>query len=148
MTTFLENPNPWKLAEDTVFGILVAATGATAKHNAFQGYLPPAGNCWALKVGGGGDVRNTWTQPITELHMDSDINGLFLTREKAQEFALKILGALPILRVANVLTYRMKTGGMPDIRFVFDRLANEEKERVLWPVEIGCEIVFKTQALA
>jgi|GEM_PF-3882233 len=73
--TFLDNP--WKQAEDAVFKALCLATSCEAKKSAFQGYLPPVGNVWALKVGGGGDVRNTWTAPITELLMHADIEGIW-----------------------------------------------------------------------
>lgn len=140
--TFLENP--WKQAEDAVFKVLVEATGAEAKKTAFQGFLPPAGNVWALKVGGGGDVRNTWTAPITELQMDADIEGIFLKREEAQLFALSVLQALPILRLSNVQCFRLKTGGMPDVKFKEVTFANEEKARLVWSVSIGCDIVFNT----
>jgi hypothetical protein len=140
--TFLENP--WKMAEDAVFKALVTATGAEAKKNAFQGFLPPAGNVWALKVGGGGDVRNTWTAPITELRMDADIESIFLERARAQEFALKILKALPITRISNVQCFRLRTGGMPDIRFKEVTMANETHPRMVWTASIGCEIVFNT----
>lgn len=140
--TFIENP--WGQAEDAVFKALVSATGTEAKKNAFQGYLPPVGNTWALKVGGGGDVRNTWTAPITELRMDADIEGLFLERERAQQFALKVLRALPIMRVENVQVFRLKTGGMPDIKFKDVTLGNETSTRIVWTVTIGCEIVFNT----
>lgn len=136
--------NPWGQAEDAVFDALCLATGCQAKKNAFQGYLPPIGNTWALKVGGGGDVRNTWTAPITELRMDADIEGIFLERERAQQFALKVLQALPISRIKNVQMFRLKTGGMPDIKFKDITLGNESSARLVWTISIGCEIVFNT----
>lgn len=140
--TFLDNP--WAQAEDAVFKRLCEATGTEPKKNAFQGFLPPVANVWALKVGGGGDVRNTWTAPIYELHMDSDIEALFLERAPAQKFALKILQALPILRVENVQCFRLRLGGQPDIKFKDVQLANEQSERYVWTVSLGCEIVFNT----
>jgi hypothetical protein len=140
--TFIDNP--WKKAENAVFKLLCAATGTEAKKNAFQGYLPPAGNVWALKMGGGGDVRNTWTAPITELRMDADIEGMFLERERAQVFALKVLQSLPIMRVENVQMFRLRTGGMPDIKFKDVTMGNETEVRIIWTVTIGCEIVFNT----
>lgn len=140
--SFLDNP--WSQAENAVFKALIAATGAEEKKTAFLGYLPPVGNVWALKVGGGGDVRNTWTAPITELRMDADIEGIFLTRERAQLFALSVLEALPILRTSNVQCFRLKTGGMPDVKFKEVTFANEERARIVWSVSIGCEIVFNT----
>jgi len=140
--TFLDNP--WKQAEDAVFVQLLKATASTAKKNAFQGYLPPVGNVWALKVGGGGDVRNTWTAPITELRMDAEIEAIYQERARAQEFALKVLQALPILRIANVQCFRMRTGGMPDVRFKEVTLANMDAPVIVWSVSIGCEIVFNT----
>lgn len=140
--TFLQNP--WKQAEEAVFKVLVHATGHEAKKTAFLGFLPPVGNVWALKVGGGGDVRNTWTAPITELRMDADIEAIFTDRTKAQEFALEILNALPILRISNVQCFRLKTGGMPDVKFKEVTFGNEEKPRLVWSVSIGCEIVFNT----
>jgi hypothetical protein len=136
--------NPWKKAENAVFKLLCTATGTEAKKNAFQGYLPPAGNVWALKMGGGGDVRNTWTAPITELRMDADIEGMFLERERAQQFALKVLQCLPIMRVENVQMFRLRTGGMPDIKFKDVTMGNETDVRIVWTVTIGCEIVFNT----
>jgi hypothetical protein len=136
--------NPWKKAENAVFKLLCTATGTEAKKNAFQGYLPPAGNVWALKMGGGGDVRNTWTAPITELRMDADIEGMFLERERAQVFALKVLQSLPIMRVENVQMFRLRTGGMPDIKFKDVTMGNETEVRIIWTVTIGCEIVFNT----
>jgi len=136
--------NPWKKAENAVFKLLCLGTGTEAKKNAFQGYLPPAGNVWALKMGGGGDVRNTWTAPITELLMDADIEGMFLERERAQQFALKVLQCLPIMRVENVQMFRLRTGGMPDIKFKDVTMGNETDVRIIWTVTIGCEIVFNT----
>jgi hypothetical protein len=142
MSEFL--PNPWKTAEDTVFKLLCLATGCQERKHAFQGYLPPIGNTWALKVGGGGHVQNTWTAPITELIMDADIEGCFLDRPLAQVFALSILKALPITRKENVQCFRLRTGGMPDIKFLEKTLGNESAPRIVWTVTIGCEIVFNT----
>jgi len=135
--------NPWKTAEDEVFRVLCAATGSTAKQNAFQGYLPPKPNTWALKVGGGGDVRNTWSENITELRMNAEIEGVFLEREDAQKFALKILKALPIKRVANVQVFRLREGGMPDIPFDEVIMANQQA-RMVWLPVLKCDIVFNT----
>jgi hypothetical protein len=138
--------NPWAAAEGTVFTALCTATGSTAKKNAFLGYLPAVGNVWALKVGGGGDVRNTWGAPagITELRMDAEIEAQFTERARAQEFALKVLDALPIARTGNVQLFRLRAGGMPDIKFREMTLANTENPVILWAVTIGCEIVFNT----
>lgn len=144
MTEFLDNP--WKLAEDTVFEALCVATKTQARKNAFQGYMPPVGNVWALKVGGGGRVENTWTAPISELIMDADIEGMFLDRHLAQEFGLKVLQALPINRVANVQSFRLRAGGMPDIKFKDVVLGNETSARLMWTISIGCQIVFNTVA--
>lgn len=136
--------NPWKMAEDAVFEKLCLATASTAKKNAFQGYLPPVGNAWALKVGGGGEVVNTWTAPITELMMEAEIEGIFLERARAQEFALNLLNVLPIRRIANVQMFRLRAGGLPDVKFKEVKLANTENEVIVWSVRIGCEIVFNT----
>ena len=136
--------NPWKQAEDAVFEKLLVATGTEEKKNAFQGYLPPIGNAWALKVGGGGDVRNTWGGNITELRMDADIEAIFLERARAQVFAMKVLQALPISRIDNVQCFRLRTGGMPDIKFKEVTMGNEEKPRLVWTCSIACEIVFNT----
>jgi hypothetical protein len=139
--TFLDNP--WGQAETAVFQRLCDATGSEPKKTAFLGFLPPAPNVWALKVGGGGDVRNTWTAPITELRMDADIEAIFMEREPAQKFALKILQALPITRIENVQCFRLRTGGQPDIKFKEVPLANDQTV-VVWSVTIGLEIVFNT----
>lgn len=136
--------NPWKKAEDAIFKALCLATGSEAKKNAFQGYLPPVGNVWALKVGGGNQVSNTWTAPITELMMNADIEGLFLDRVRAQEFSLAVLNVLPIRRVENVQMFRLRSGGLPDVKFKEVKLANMENDTILWSVSIGCEIVFNT----
>lgn len=141
--TFVANPNPWKKAEDYVFSALCTSTGCTPKKNAFQGYLPPVGNVWALRVGGGGDVRNTWTAPITELRMDADIEAMFMERTRAQDFALQILQTLPIAG-SNVQVFRLRTAGMPDLKWKEIRLANSQTETIVWAVTIGCEIVFST----
>lgn len=136
--------NPWKTAEDAVFKALLTATGSEARKNAFQGFLPPVGNVWALKVGGGGDVRNTWGGPVTELRMDADIEAMFLERAPAQVFAMKVLRALPISRVENVQCFRMRASGMPDVKFKEVTFANESTPRMVWTCSIGCEIVFNT----
>lgn len=141
--TFLENP--FEMAENCVFKYLCEATGSELKKNAFIGYLPPVGNVWALKIGGGGDVRNTWTAPITELRMDAEIEAIVLSRERAQLFIMKILQALPLMRRDNVQMFRLRQGGMPDIRFRDDIvMPNENEKRFVWSVSIGCEIVFNT----
>lgn len=136
--------NPWGQAEDAVFKRLCEATGTEPKKNAFIGFLPPLPNVWALKIGGGGDVRNTWTAPITELRMDADIEALALERVVAQKFALKLLAALPISRIENVQCFRLRAGGQADIKYREITLANEQTERYVWTVTIGCEIVFNT----
>lgn len=139
---FLENP--WAKAEVAVFTALTVATSTTPKKNAFQGYLPPVGDVWALKVGGGGDVRNTWTAPITELRMDADIEGLFVERAGAQLFVSKVLQVLPIQRVENVQWFRLRQGGMPNIKFTEVTIANTDNKVIMWSVSIGCDIVFNT----
>lgn len=140
--TFLENP--WATAEAAVFKRLAEATGSTPDENAFLGYLPPRPDVWALKVGGGGDVSNTWTAPITELDMDADIEGLFMERAAAQIFARKILAVIPIEYVENVQYFRLRKGGMPDIKFKDVTLANEDSARWVWTITIGFGIVFNT----
>lgn len=139
--------NPWKTAEDAVFKAFCEGTGTVAKATAFLGYLPPIPNVWSMKMGGGGDVRNTWSENITELHMNADIEGVFLERDQAQLFAQKIIKLMPIKRIANVQGFRLRAGEMPVISFVDVTLANQQPSRV-WTVDIGCEVVFNTQERA
>ena len=136
--------DPWGVAETAVFKLLCEGTGTEAKRTAFLGFIPPSPNVWALKVGGGDDVRNTWTAPITELHMAADIEGVFLERADARKFALKVLALLPLKRMDNVQVFRLRSGGMPDVKITEMTFANETAVRYAWSVSIGCEIVFNT----
>lgn len=136
--------DPWGTAEDVVFKILCEGTGYAEKRQAFLGFLPPVKNVFALKIGGGGDVSNTWTAPITELRMDADIEGIFEDRKIARLMAWKILNCLPIRRIANIQTFSLRNGGQADIKSKGMVLANETEERLVWTLTIGCSIVFNT----
>lgn len=142
MTDFMDNP--WAAAERTIFEKIRVATGGTEGKTAFIGIPPPYGNSWSFKIGGGGDARNTFCGPITELMMDADISGTFLERSKAQEFALKVLQALPIKRVGNVQLFELRSGGMPDPKADFITMKNEKEPRLVWVCPIGFTIVFNT----
>lgn len=169
------DPTSFTLAKSIVFDRLVAAIGKittlnnwTAANgvNSFNGFLPPAFDCWAITFGGGGDVRQTWnTNPPFELWIQADVEGQFRNQETADEVGMKILSALSMRWIDRngaqvtqtdnhlIQTFRLRTGGNIDV-FLGDKLiANEgpidpndhkAKPVLLWILKIGLELVFNT----
>jgi hypothetical protein len=140
--------SPWTNAERTLFSRLLSITGGVEGKTAFIGSQPSYGNCWSFKIGGGGDEANTLNGPIGELWMNADAAGLFLERDRAIDFCLKILAAMPIRRVGNVQSLRLRRGGMPDVKMQELQLIGETKPRMVWVAEIGFEVVFNTNSKA
>jgi len=134
--------NPWDMAEKAVFERLLSVTGSVEGKNAFRGMLPPYGNAWSFKMGGGGNERNTWGGGATELKMDADIEAIFHDREEAMLFGLKVVRALPIRRIANVQTCELRPGGMPDVRVFEVELKGDRQPRMMWTCPIGLDVVF------
>lgn len=133
-------------ATDTCMEHLCRKLGSVENRDAFRYYLPLASPVWGFQIGGGGDVRNTWTdgQP-TELRMHAEVRGRFDNLAAAQTFVMKLVKALPIVNVGNVKWLRLRDGGMPQVGWDTFALKNEgERETILWTVEAGLEIVFAT----
>ena len=138
------DPASLTAAKQTCFDHVAAANGSTYQKEGFIGRLPPAIDTWAMFFGGGGDVRNTWNHEITELRVDSDIVGYFADQEGADRFVMMTLDALPIRNQGNVAWYRMRSGGMFKIDPECRRTGGDTKDRIVWVVRIGLELVFDT----
>ena len=138
------DPQSLTSAKSTCFAQVAAANGSVLEKNGFIGRLPPAIDTWAMFFGRGGDVRNTWNHEITELRVDSDIVGYFSSQGGADVFIMQTLDALPIRLIGNVTWYRMRSGGMFQIDPECRRTGGDTKDRIVWTVRIGLELVFDT----
>ena len=90
-------------AKDAIFNRLVANIGtlstlsgwtSEAGKNAFNGHLPPCFDVWGITFGGGGRVEQTWNGTPWELHVNSDIEGIFREQPTADELGMKLLALL------------------------------------------------------
>lgn len=135
----------WKLAERTVFDAICNATDSAEGQQAYLGAVPDgAFNVWSLDSGGG-DGRILWNETPTDMRMQAYIDGVFISRDSAQEFALCVIGALPILGVENVQCFRVASDGMPVIKTDFVPVKNDSKaERPLSRLSMKFDFVFRT----
>ena len=134
----------WQDAENTVMDTLLAATGGRVGVDAFQGYLPPVANCWALFTGGqGGNEQTSWHPSASSMHFGARILSQWVKRENALKHVMQVLQVLPLTNTGNVQNFRVRMGGYPEPQVDMLPLANDKKV-MLWTVEIGCELVFST----
>lgn len=135
----------WADAEQIVYGHLLTATNSQDRKQAFRGYLPAMVNIWMLNTGGSGNNEQTvWTPDIRSIHVPALIVGQFGARERALEFGMQVVKALPIENVENVQVFRIALGGFPEIKPDVVAAGNEEQKFLVHAVTIRCELVFST----
>ena len=137
----------WAAAEADVFAALCTATSSAEGRQAYRGRVPDGSyNTWALDTFGG-DGRTLWQSVPHTMKLDATIEGRFLARQSAQQFAMAVIGALPIRDPAesNVHVFRVAQAGMPVIEPETVPVANDSRrERTLYVLRMRFEFVFRT----
>lgn len=135
----------WTQAEQTVYARLLKATGTEDKKTAFLGYLPAMADIWAFNTGpGGGSEQTLWSPSIVSVHLKASIRGVFRRREDALTFVMRVVRAQPMESVENVQCFRIRRDGFPEPKGEPMAFGNEKQLYLVFTVDIGCEIVFKT----
>lgn len=148
MSTAIPFKESKNLALDTIMKALTKATGLQEKPGAggaaFRYYLPMAVNCFGVWLGGGGRIESTQATSTRAEHLlqDCKIKGRFITAKEAAEFEMAVIGALPLFHDENVEWLRLDS--QPVIDHVYERLANDKGESILYEVDIECICVFRT----
>jgi hypothetical protein len=138
----------WTVAERAVFTRLLTKCGGVEGKTAFIGHLPPVANAWGLNTGSGPGAEELWSVDPDAVHMDAEIVGRFVKRADAQAFFMNLLTAqVPESTgenlLMNVMQFRIREGGMPEIELDLAPLANAPEQKAwLYTIAIGCELTF------
>lgn len=137
----------WTRAEQTVYRRLVKTTATEDKKTAFLGYLPAVVPAWAFFTGRGGNNEQTlWTPEVVSIHLQAEIRSVWTDRAKAQEFVMRVIRAQLQEPTENVQAFRIRMGGLQEIRPDILETGNEAKKILVFVADIGCELVFSTGA--
>lgn len=134
------NTQAWTKASEALMAEFCRKTGTKEGQNAFQFWLPPRVNAWALLWPGGGEVDNTHCG-ATELVMECQIQGRYAKPDEAQKKAMEIMSAIPFEK-NNVVAFQLTA--QPSIEGVDFRPPNEERLYHVYLLRMSFRVVFTT----
>lgn len=124
---------------ERLLAYIAGATGLTAGKNLTQYHLNPQLPAASLSISGGqtDDIPGC---AVTTLRMSSPIEGRFRTVAEAQRFALQVCSVFPVRDVGRIESFHLTSP--PTFEARMERLANQERESMVYRVTIPAEVAF------
>jgi hypothetical protein len=148
MTNPISFETSWTEAEHRAFGWLVEISGSTEGRSAFLGRNPGIVNAWAFEPQTVTDIGESvlLAHDLPSLGIPYRAAFASLVRASCQEWAMRVIGGLPLCRDAqsNVALFRVRSLGEIIYGPAEIAAANERKTVDVWTMEIGFDLVFTT----
>lgn len=147
--------NLWTTGERNAFDYLLTQLTETENQTAFLGELPANFKSetydyeWCFKLTGPGEVDDVGAgQGVCGINLDGMIEGIFINREDAQEFAVNVKALLPVASttITNVQDLRMTAEPTLSLGVEIERDSDQEKAGNIrtWVIEIPLKAVLKS----